>query len=86
MAGDEGMRIEEVVASEGSLLIGRSFKELDIRAKYGLNVIGIKKTDGRIIANPPADQVVEAGDTLIVVGGGEQLSRIDKLCAPVTEG
>jgi voltage-gated potassium channel len=83
MAGDEGMRIEEVVASEGSLLIGKSFKELDIRAKYGLNIIGVKKTNGRMIYNPPANQVVYAGDTLIVVGGAEQLSRIDKLCAPV---
>lgn len=84
LEGAEGLRIEEVVVSEGSPLIGKSFKELDIRARHGLNVIGIKKTDGKMIYNPSAEQIVDADDTLIMVGGGEQLSEIDDLCAPVS--
>lgn len=83
--GQEGLRIEEVVVSDGSRLIGKSFRELDVRAKYGLSIIGIKKTNGRMIYNPPATQVVDPGDTLIMVGGGDQLSQIDELCAPVAE-
>lgn len=82
---EEGLRIEEVVVSDGSSLIGKSFKELDVRARYGLNVIGIKKPDGKMVYNPPAAQVINGGDTLIMVGGGEQLSRIDELCAPVDQ-
>ena len=82
--GEGGLRIEEVVVSAGSPLIGKSFKELNVRARYGLNVIGIKKTDGKMIYNPTAEQVVDSGDTLIMVGGGEQLSQIDDLCAPVS--
>ena len=82
MGGEAGLRIEEVVVSQGSRLVGKSFKELDVRARYGLNVIGIKKTDDRMIYNPSADQVVAAGDTLIMVGGGQELSQIDELCAP----
>ncbi len=83
---EEGLRIEEVVVSDRSSLIGKSFKELDVRAKYGLNVIGIKKPDGRMIYNPPAEQVIDGGDTLIMFGGGEQLSKIDELCAPAESG
>jgi voltage-gated potassium channel len=83
MDDEQGLRIEEVVVSEKSPLTGKSFKELDVRARYGLNVIGIKKPDGRILYNPSATQVIRAGDTLIMVGGGEQLSKIDELCAPV---
>ena len=82
LEGEAGLRIEEMVVSEGSRLIGKSFKELDVRAKYGLNIIGIKKTDGAMIYNPSAHQVVMAGDTLIMVGGGQELSQIDELCAP----
>jgi len=77
----DGLRIEEVVVSSGSRLIGKSFKEIDIRARYGLNVIGVKRTSGQIIYNPTADHVVQSGDTLIMVGGGGQLSKIDELCA-----
>jgi voltage-gated potassium channel len=77
----DGLRIEEVVVSSGSSLIGKSFKEIDIRAKYGLNVIGIKRADGQIVYNPTADHIIETGETLIMVGGGGQLSRIDELCA-----
>ncbi|MEE9553155.1 MAG: NAD-binding protein [candidate division Zixibacteria bacterium] len=86
LEGTEGLRIEEVVVSEGSPLIGKSFKELDVRARYGLNVIGIKKHDGKMIYNPSAEQIIDADDTLIMVGGGEQLSQIDELCAPVSDG
>jgi voltage-gated potassium channel len=82
---EEGIRIEEVEVSDRSSLIGKSFKELDLRAKYGLSVIGIKKPDGKMIYNPPAEQVIGGGDTLIMVGGGEQLSKIDELCASADE-
>jgi voltage-gated potassium channel len=77
----EGLRIEEVVVSTGSPLIGKTFKEIDIRAKFGLNVIGVKSPDGHIVYNPTADHIVQSGDTLIMVGGGGQLSKIDQLCA-----
>jgi voltage-gated potassium channel len=85
MDDEQGLRVEEVVVSEKSRLTGKSFKDLDVRAKYGLNVIGIKKPDGRMVYNPSATQVIQAGDTLIMVGGGEQLSKIDELCAPVEQ-
>lgn len=80
---EEGLRIEEVVVSDRSSLIGKSFKELDVRDKYGLNVIGIRKPDGKMVYNPPAERVIGGGDTLIMVGGGDQLSKIDELCAPI---
>ncbi len=78
----EGLRIEEVVVSKSSILSGKSFKELDVRAKYGLNIIGLKKLDGKMIYNPPANQILESGDTLFMVGGGSELSKVDELCGP----
>ena len=78
--GDRGgMRVEEVRVSTGSLLVGKSFKEIDIRAKYGPNVIGTKKPDGKIVFNPTADYIISADETLIMVGSAEQLSKVDEL-------
>jgi len=80
-AGDEegGVRVEEIIVSEGSQLIGKSLKEIDIRAKFGLSVIGVRKSNDRLVFNPPADYAVQPSDTLIMVGDIEQLARIGEL-------
>jgi voltage-gated potassium channel len=80
-AGDEqtGVRMEEIIVSEGSKLSGKSLKEIDIRARYGLNVIGIRKPDGKLIFNPSADYSVQTDDTLIMVGDIDQLARVSEL-------
>jgi voltage-gated potassium channel len=77
-----GIRIEEVEVSESSRLVGKSLKEMEVRARYGLNIIGMKKTDGRMIYNPSADQIIDGNDTLFMVGDIDQLSKIDELLAP----
>jgi voltage-gated potassium channel len=77
-----GIRIEEVEVSDGSRLVGKSLKEMEVRARYGLNIIGMKKTDGRIIYNPSAEQIIDGNDTLFMVGDINQLAKIDELLAP----
>jgi K+/H+ antiporter YhaU regulatory subunit KhtT len=42
----------------------------------------MKKTDGRMIYNPSADQIIDGNDTLFMVGDIDQLSKIDELLAP----
>jgi voltage-gated potassium channel len=79
MNDKSGLRIEEMRVPDGCRLIGQSFKEIEVRAKYGLNVIGVRKSGGQMMYNPTADYIVSDGDTLIMVGGGDQLSRIDEL-------
>jgi voltage-gated potassium channel len=80
-AGDEqsGVRMEEIIVSEGSKLSSKSLKEIDIRARYGLNVIGIRKPNGKLLFNPSADYIVQIDDTLIMVGDIDQLARVSEL-------
>jgi voltage-gated potassium channel len=80
-AGDDegGVRVEEIIVSEGSQLLGKSLKEIDIRAKFGLSVIGVRKGNDKLVFNPTADYVVQQSDTLIMVGDIEQLARIGEL-------
>lgn len=52
-----------------------TLKDLNLRAKYKLNVIGIKKHDVLDI-NPDADVPLSKEDTLVVIGKNEVLNKL----------
>jgi len=56
--------------------IGKSLRELDIRAKYGCNVMAIKHDD-KMNISPRADDLLEDGDVLVVVGSNEDLKQFE---------
>lgn len=56
---------------------GKTLRDLNMRSKYGINVMAIKKGDD-INISPSADDVIENEDVLVVIGGTEQLSAIEK--------
>ena len=55
--------------------IGKSLEEIDVRKKYGINIMAIKNENGVNIA-PAADDIICDNDVLIVMGENEDLSRI----------
>lgn len=55
--------------------IGKSLEEIDVRKKYGINIMAIKNENGVNIA-PAADDIICDNDILIVMGENEDLSRI----------
>lgn len=71
-----GISIQEIAPPEK--FIGKSLKELDLRNKYGIQVIAIKE----VIAEkttfvPKADFVIKDSDILIVMGEEKQLAKIN---------
>ena len=54
---------------------GKSLRELNLRAKYKINVIGIKKEDGFDV-NPDADEPLNMNDELVAIGRNEVLNRL----------
>ena len=56
---------------------GHSLKELNIRAKHNINVIGIKK-EKELDINPAPDAKLSKEDTLIVIGDNDALSSLKK--------
>lgn len=58
--------------------VGKDLKELDMRAKYGLNVMAVKKEENLIIT-PKADKILEETDTLLVIGSNKQLKKIREM-------
>ena len=60
--------------------IGKSLKELDLRAKYGVHIIAIKElVPENFILVPPADFVIKDSDLLIIVGKDEDIKRVKGL-------
>lgn len=55
---------------------GKTLRELNMRSKFGINVMAIKKGN-EINISPVADDVISDEDVLVVIGGTEQLSAIE---------
>nr|WP_192701874.1 TrkA family potassium uptake protein [Paenibacillus sp. OAS669] len=74
----ETYSIIEVQASR--TLIGKNLRELDIRAKYGCNVMAIKAGSHMNIA-PSAEDLIKENDVLVIVGKNEDLNNFEKTFA-----
>ncbi|TCT14692.1 trk system potassium uptake protein TrkA [Natranaerovirga pectinivora] len=55
--------------------MGKSLKEINMRAKYGINVMAIKKGND-VNITPGPDIVLEDGDILVVIGSNSDLTKI----------
>ncbi|HZH60601.1 MAG TPA: TrkA family potassium uptake protein [Metabacillus sp.] len=67
--------IVEIVANER--LDGHSIIDLDIRAKYGINIVAMKR-DKDIIVSPQANEIIRKNDILIVIGADTDINRFEK--------
>lgn len=58
--------------------IGKTLRELNIRAKLGVNIIAVEN-EGKTNVSPAADYLIRAGDTLVVLGDNVALEKVQKL-------
>jgi trk system potassium uptake protein TrkA len=56
-------------------MLGKTLRELDIRKRFGVSVLAIKRGENLII-NPMGDEKILPGDILVVLGTTEQLSSM----------
>ena len=57
---------------------GKSLKELNVRAKLGVNIIAIKQ-GSKINVSPAADYRIEEADIMVVLGDTAALTAVQKL-------
>ncbi|MFB0565061.1 MAG: TrkA family potassium uptake protein [Candidatus Aminicenantaceae bacterium] len=73
-----GLTVEEIAPPEKFL--GKTLKELDLRNKYGIQVIAIKELiPEKTIFIPTSDFVIKDSDILILIGEEKQLAKINTL-------
>ena len=67
--------------------IGKSLREIDVRAKFGLNVIAVKKRipsaskkeeEEILNVSPQAEDVINKGDILVVLGPNENIEKLKR--------
>lgn len=54
---------------------GHSLRELNLRAKYKINVIGLKR-ENRLDINPDADMPLHKNDIVVIIGRNEVLNKL----------
>lgn len=75
--------IEQVQVPDKSEFASKTLLETNIRKELGIIVLAIRKADGRMIFNPPAEAEISAGDHLIVMGEASDLRRLEQVVAEV---
>jgi voltage-gated potassium channel len=77
----EDIAIEQVRVSDASQMATRTIREMQLGRDIGVIVMAIRKADGQMIFNPPADTGVHGGDYLIVMGRPDNLRTLETLLA-----
>jgi voltage-gated potassium channel len=73
--------IEQVQIAGGSSVAGRTIQQLQLRREVGVIVLAIRKQDGGMLFNPPAETAISSGDYLIAMGRQEDLRALENLAA-----
>lgn len=58
--------------------VGKTLKELNLRAKYTMNVMAIRAANNEISITPGPQDVLNEGDVLIVIGSNVELQKIKR--------
>src|SRR5215216_6515252 len=70
---DLEMWLEEINISPNSALAGVQLGEAQLRDRIGINVLAVRRADGRMQVNPKDAAPLHEGDTLIVLGSRAQV-------------
>lgn len=62
-----------------SVFWGKTLIQLDIRKKYNVNIVGIKKENQSLTPNPSADSLIEKGDILLVITDTKTADYLENL-------
>ena len=62
-----------------SIFWNNSLIKLDVRNKYNINIVGIKKAKGEFLPNPTANVVIEEGDVLVIITDKKTVESFNKL-------
>jgi voltage-gated potassium channel len=70
------LQLEETTIQPASRLVGKSLRESHLRRELGLIIVAIKKPTGKMAFNPSSETMIEANDTLIVLGDRQKLDEL----------
>ena len=54
-----------------------SLRQLNLRSKYGMNIIALKGKEG-INISPAPDEIIKKGDIMVIIGSADDLNKLEK--------
>ncbi|HTM51710.1 MAG TPA: potassium channel protein [Bryobacteraceae bacterium] len=75
--------IEQVRVSPQSEFVNKTLRDMQIRRDLGVIVLAIRKSDGQMVFNPPAEMEICADDYLIAMGEQPNLQNLEELLTSV---
>jgi voltage-gated potassium channel len=73
------LQMEEISIPHDSSFVGESLVTSGFRKETGVIIIGIKKSDSKMVFNPAPGSRMDSGDTLIVLGEPTAIQTLEKL-------
>jgi voltage-gated potassium channel len=70
--------MENIAVDSDSPLVGLTIEAIHKRVKT--TILAISKKSGKLLANPPNDTTIEAGDRLIIMGTPKELTALECFC------
>jgi voltage-gated potassium channel len=77
----QDITIEQVSVAIDSEMVSKTIRDMQLGRDLGVIVMAIRKRDGQMLFNPPADTAIRGGDFLIVMGRQESLRTLETLLA-----
>jgi len=71
--------LEEIHVKPTSTYIGVTLLESGIQEEMDVNIIAVRKGDGRMLFNPKNEDKLEAGDALIALGSARGIIEVNRL-------
>jgi voltage-gated potassium channel len=78
-SGEEQLRFDDVEVRKGGKYEGRSLREAPIREEANVLIVAIRGPDGRFVYNPAADQKLESGSYVVVLGTRDGVARLRQM-------
>lgn len=82
---EDEVRVREITVQMGCSLVGQSLKDADIRARYDVIVIAMRKVGDSTRFNPDPSRPFEPGDVLVCMGRINSLRELHDMGRGVTE-
>ncbi len=76
MGNKLGLMMEEAKIGQSSGLIGQTIIESNLRQNFGVIVVAIKKSNGKMVFNPLPSEKFEKGDVIVVIGEKDEMLRM----------
>lgn len=75
---NKDIQMEEIPIFADSEICDMSLMDSRIRQRFNIIIIAIRKSDETMIFNPSPEEVIQANDTIIVVGEDNSLARFNQ--------